>query len=151
MFIHHYRPHDLDLPWGGDDLDAVRQGVAEALTTSARMGDLSADLADDTQIPGLMAAAAELAGTLDILVCNHAKSGDDGGILDMTAPRLDAFWNTNTRSTILLTAEFARMKSRGAVDPQRRPGSERPPRAVRRPGRPGVLDDLRTDARTHAR
>lgn len=122
VFIHHYRPHDLDLPWGGDDLDAVRQGVAEALTTSARMGDLSADLADDTQIPGLMAAAAELAGTLDILVCNHAKSGDDGGILDMTAPRLDAFWNTNTRSTILLTAEFARMKSRGAVDPQRRPG-----------------------------
>src|SRR5688572_9068583 len=29
VFIHHYRPHDIDLPWGGDDLDAVRDGLRE--------------------------------------------------------------------------------------------------------------------------
>lgn len=128
VFLHHYRPHDLDLPWGGDDIDAIRDGVSAALTSSARIGDLSADLADDTQIPRLMDAAADLTGTLDILVCNHARSGDDGGILDMTPARLDSFWSTNTRSTILLTSAFARMKSGAVFDHQRRPGERAPAR-----------------------
>ena len=46
--------------------------------------------------------------------CNHAQSGDDGSILDMTAERLDGFWATNTRSTLLLTQAFAASASRTA-------------------------------------
>ncbi|NLP85040.1 SDR family oxidoreductase [Microbacterium sp. CFH 90308] len=107
VFIHHYRPHDTDLPWGGDDLDAVRGGLRDELTPSASLGDIGADLRDAASVPLVIEAARALTGRLDILVCNHAKSGDDGSILDMTADRLDAFWQANARSTLLLTREFA--------------------------------------------
>src|SRR3954454_16417743 len=39
VFIHHYRPHDLDLPWGGDDLEAVRAELTAALSPGAVLGD----------------------------------------------------------------------------------------------------------------
>ncbi|MFT8396212.1 hypothetical protein [Propionibacterium sp.] len=48
LFIHHYRPHDLRQPWGGDDLAAVRAGVAEAMRPDAKSADLSLDLAGVT-------------------------------------------------------------------------------------------------------
>ena len=121
VVIHHHRPHDLDLPWGGDDLDEVRSGVRAHLTGGAQFADISGDLADPATIPVVIDAAAQLTGTLDILVCNHAKSGDDGSILDMTAERLSAFWDVNTRSTLLLTAEFARLRAPESDEP-RRPG-----------------------------
>ena len=126
IFVHHYRPHDLDQPWGGDDLDAVRTGIRSALVPSAVFGDLAADLAQDASIGTLLDAALALTGSLDIVVCNHAKSGDDGGILDMTPERLDAFWRTNTRSTLLLTAEYARRTAGTTAD--------RTDEAPRRPG-----------------
>ncbi|MBA8990702.1 NAD(P)-dependent dehydrogenase (short-subunit alcohol dehydrogenase family) [Curtobacterium pusillum] len=121
VVIHHHRPHDLDLPWGGDDLDAVRAGVREHLTEGARFADVAADLSIATAIPEVVQAATALTGRLDILVCNHAKSGDDGSILDMTPERLDAFWDVNTRATLLLTAEFARLRAPRTDEP-RRPG-----------------------------
>ncbi|TCK60120.1 SDR family oxidoreductase [Curtobacterium sp. PhB136] len=121
VVIHHHRPHDLDLPWGGDDLDAVRTGVREHLTEGARFADVAADLSDPASIPEVIGAATALTGTLDVLVCNHAKSGDDGSILDMTPERLSAFWDVNTRSTLLLTAEFARLRAPEPEEP-RRPG-----------------------------
>ncbi|GAA1954274.1 SDR family oxidoreductase [Microbacterium deminutum] len=122
VFFHHYRPHDLDLPWGGDDLDSVRTELDAALAPGASLGDLSADLRDADTIPVLIEAALALTGRLDILVCNHAQSGDDGSILDMTADRLDSFWQTNTRSTILLTREFAALRALGSKAPGARPG-----------------------------
>ncbi|WP_203581031.1 SDR family oxidoreductase [Microbacterium hibisci] len=121
VFVHHYRPHDTRLPWGGDDLDAVRDGLRAELAPDAQLGDLSADLRDAASVPLLVEAARALTGRLDILVCNHAQSGDDGSILDMTAERLDAFWATNTRSTLLLTREFAALHA-VALDPGARPG-----------------------------
>lgn len=129
VFIHHYRPHDLPQPWGGDDLDAVRRGIRSALTDGAVMDDLSVDLADASQVEPLLGAATRLTGELDILVCNHARSGGDGGILDMTPDRLDAFWDVNTRSTLLLTAAFARMKADPGRAAAQRPG-ERTARAT---------------------
>jgi 3-oxoacyl-[acyl-carrier protein] reductase len=123
VFLHHHRPHDLEQPWGGDDLEAVRSGIRGALTPGARMGDLGADLADAVQVANVIDAARGLTGQLDILVCNHAKSGDDGGILDMTPERLDAFWDANTRSTLLLTSAFARSRSGAADAAPRRPGA----------------------------
>lgn len=108
VFIHHYRPHDLDQPWGGDDLEAVRDGIRLALAPGARTGDHHADLRDSDTIEPLLDAAEALTGSLDILVCNQALSGTDGSIFDMTAERLDAHWRANARATLLLTAGFAR-------------------------------------------
>ncbi|MCH6230700.1 SDR family oxidoreductase [Microbacterium sp. CFH 31415] len=125
IFIHHFRPHDTALPWGGDDLDAVRAELRAALTPGASFGDAEADLRDADAIPALIERARALTGTLDILVCNHAQSGGDGSILDMTAERLDAFWSANARSSLLLTQAFAGLHRPDA--PETRPG-ERPGR-----------------------
>lgn len=108
VFTHHFAPHDAEQPWGGDDLDAVADGVRAHLTPGARHADAAADLSDPAQADALIARAAGLTGDLDILVCNHARSGSDGPLLAMDAGRLDAHWATNARSTILLTAAFAR-------------------------------------------
>ena len=120
VFIHHYAPHDDDQPWGGDDLDAVRDQLRGMLVPPASFGDQSADLRDASAIPPLIAAASSLTGRLDVLVCNHARSGGDGSLLDQTAASLDAFWQTNTRATLLLTREFAALRASGA--PGSRPG-----------------------------
>jgi len=122
VFIHHHRPHDLDQPWGGDDLDAVRAGLTDALTAGAVFGDRGGDLTDAAEVEAVMDAASALTGTLDIVVCNQARSGGDGGILDMTPDRLDAFWDANTRATLLLTAAFARSKAPAQSAEPRRPG-----------------------------
>jgi 3-oxoacyl-[acyl-carrier protein] reductase len=121
IVIHHYRPHDLELPWGGDDLDAVRRELRPYLAEDAVLTDVSADLSDPRTVPELVGSAVALTGRLDVLVCNHAKSGDDGSILDMTPERLSAFWEVNTRATVLLTAEFARLHAPQSEGP-RRPG-----------------------------
>ncbi|WP_084622053.1 SDR family oxidoreductase [Demequina oxidasica] len=127
VFIHHYRPHDLDQPWGGDDIADVLTGLEAARVGDATIGDLSGDLSDAAEVPRLMAAAAALTGELDILVCNHAKSGDDGSILDMTAGRLDAMWDTNARSTVLLTRHFAQLHVQSSPDATPRKPGERIP------------------------
>jgi 3-oxoacyl-[acyl-carrier protein] reductase len=107
VFIHHHAVHDADQPWGSDDLDAVRAGIRERLLPSARFGDVGEDLADP-DAPARVAEAAERAlGSLDILVCNHARSGGDGSIFDMTAEKLSGHYDVNTRSTLLLTRLFA--------------------------------------------
>lgn len=110
VHIHHFRPHDVEHPWGGDDLDAVRAGIADALVGGALSSDTSADLRDPSQIEPLLDAASALTGRLDILVCNQAMSGGDGSIFDMTADRLDAHWQANARATLLLTAGLARRR-----------------------------------------
>ncbi|WP_417554377.1 SDR family oxidoreductase [Microbacterium sp.] len=128
VFIHHYRPHDLDQPWGADDLAAVRQCIRDALVPGAQQGDLHADLRDTSTIGPLIDAATALTGQLDILVCNQALSGSDGSIFDMTADGLDAHWQANARAALLLTAEFARRtRTRlGASEAAARPGDRSP-------------------------
>ena len=134
VFFHHYRSHDLDQPWGGDDLDAVRAGILSALTPGAVSGDMDADLRDAEAVEALLDAAADLSGSVDILVCNQALSGSDGGILDMTPDRLDAHWETNARATLLLTSGLARRRHPVAASTAQRPGDRlRPTAAVRTP------------------
>ncbi|MFC7640899.1 SDR family oxidoreductase [Streptosporangium lutulentum] len=55
----------------------------------------------------LVSAAVRTFGHLDILVCNHARSGGDGPLGTLDAGMLDAHWSVNTRSVILLTQAFA--------------------------------------------
>ena len=46
-------------------------------------------------------------GHLDVLICNHARSGGDGPLGTLDAAMLDAHWAVNTRSSILLAQSFA--------------------------------------------
>jgi 3-oxoacyl-[acyl-carrier protein] reductase len=85
----------------------VLAGVRSALAaTDASIHHLELDLGLPEAPARLIEAAAAAVGHLDILVCNHARSGDSPlGTLD--AALLDAHWAVNTRSTILLTQAFA--------------------------------------------
>ena len=109
LFLHHYAPHDRDQPWGDDPggAEAVVAGVRSALAAAdASVRHMELDLALPEAPGQLIEAATEACGHLDILVCNHARSGDSPlGALD--AALLDAHWAVNTRSTILLTQAFA--------------------------------------------
>ena len=131
VFIHHFSPNDAEQPWGADDLDEVRAGIRSALVDGARFGDLGADMADPMAPSRVVDAAVETIGPVRILISNHAKSGSDGSILDMTPETLDIHWQVNTRSTLLLTRRFAEQFS-GAVGrdsaaaPGVRPASLRP-------------------------
>src|SRR5271170_3914586 len=126
LFLHHYAPHDRDQPWGDDPggTEAVLAGARSALAaTDASIHHLELDLALPEAPARLIEAAADAFGHLDILVCNHARSGDSPlGTLD--AALLDAHWAVNTRSTILLTSgqdlgpmtgEIAYAASKGAL------------------------------------
>jgi len=114
LFLHHYAPHDRDQPWGADPggPDAVLSGVTEALAggagnTAGRVQHGEFDLSDPDAPDRLVEAAAAEFGHLDILVCNHARSGGDGPLSTLTAAMLDAHWAVNTRSAILLAQAFA--------------------------------------------
>jgi 3-oxoacyl-[acyl-carrier protein] reductase len=122
VFIQHFSPHDAEQPWGSDDLDDVRDGIRSSLVGGALFGDAGVDLGRADAPAELIAEARSLTGRLDILVCNHARSGRDGSILDMTADSLDTHWQVNARSTILLTREFALAFGATAGSAPMRPG-----------------------------
>jgi 3-oxoacyl-[acyl-carrier protein] reductase len=71
------------------------------------IGGLGLDLADPTAPTRLINAVTQAFGHLDILVCNHARSGGDGPLDILDAAMLDTHWAVNTRSVILLTQAFA--------------------------------------------
>ncbi len=110
LFLHHYGPHDDEQPWGGDPdgPDSIAAGVAEALADGqASVRHTQLDLAGADAPSRLVSAATAAAGHLDILVCNHARSGGDGPLGALDAAMLDAHWAVNTRSAILLAQAFA--------------------------------------------
>ena len=72
----------------------------------ARVQDAQLDLADPDAPSQLISAATGQFGHLDILICNHARSGDDGPLGTLDAAKLDAHWAVNTRSAILLAQAF---------------------------------------------
>ena len=110
LVIHHYAPHDRDQPWGADPggLEAVIGGVTEALADpDAAVWHQEADLSAPDSPARLVESAAATSRFLDILVCNHARSGSDGPLGTLTADMLDAHWAVNTRASILLAQAFA--------------------------------------------
>jgi 3-oxoacyl-[acyl-carrier protein] reductase len=109
LFLHHYLPHDRDQPWGADPdgTQAVVAGVTGALAAdAASVHDMELDLGGPGAPAQLISAAAAALGHLDILVCNHARSGG-GPLGTLDAAMLDAHWAVNTRSAILLAQAFA--------------------------------------------
>jgi 3-oxoacyl-[acyl-carrier protein] reductase len=110
LVIHHYAPHDRDQPWGADPggLEAVIGGVTEALADpDAAVWHQEADLSDPDSPSRLVESAAATSRFLDILICNHARSGGDGPLGALTAEMLDAHWAVNARASILLAQAFA--------------------------------------------
>jgi 3-oxoacyl-[acyl-carrier protein] reductase len=116
LVLHHYAPHDRDQPWGADPggLEAVIGGVTEALADpDAVVWHHEADLSDPDAPAWLIESAAETSRFLDVLVCNHARSGGDGPLGTLTAGMLDAHWAVNTRASILLAQAFAARHDEG--------------------------------------
>jgi 3-oxoacyl-[acyl-carrier protein] reductase len=110
VFAHHHVPHDAERAWGADPggLEAVLGELRAALADpAARVADLGVDLAAPGGPERVFAAAADAFGHVDVLVCNHASSGPDGGLGDLTAEILDAHWAVNARSSLLLAQAFA--------------------------------------------
>lgn len=103
----HHRAHDEAQPWGADDLDRVLAGIRSQLVGDARLVDLPADLADPDAPAAVLDAALREFRRVDALVCNHARSGGDGALGELTAGHLDGHWAVNTRSSLLLAQEYA--------------------------------------------
>jgi 3-oxoacyl-[acyl-carrier protein] reductase len=111
LVLHHFAPHDREQPWGADPggPEAVISGVTEALADpDAAVWHQEADLSDPDAPSRLIESAAATSRFLDILVCNHARSGGDGSLGTLTAGMLDAHWAVNTRASILLAQAFSR-------------------------------------------
>ena len=107
LFLHHYVPHDAGQPWGADPIEEVLDGIRARLADGASLGSSSIDLAEEDGALRLIEEARAALGHLDGLVCNHARSGGDGRLSDISPKELDAHWQVNTRSTILATKYFA--------------------------------------------
>lgn len=107
VFVQHWSPHDVEQPWGADDVDEVLAALESQLRPGARLAATSLDLGTPTGGEELVARAHDALGHLDVLVANHARSGGDGPLATQTAQSLDAHWAVNTRSTILATRAFA--------------------------------------------
>lgn len=108
LALTHHSAHDADQPWGADDVAGVVDAVRAALAPGRRAVDVAADLAEPDAPEAVMAFARESFGHVDALVCNHARSGGDGALVDVTAAMLDAHWAVNARSSLLLAQAFAR-------------------------------------------
>lgn len=107
VFAHRYTRHDAEQPWGADEVRPVLEGIRDSLTTGTTLAGLDLDLTADGAPERLVAAAVEAFGHVDVLVCNHARSGGDGALGELTAAMLDGHWAVNTRATILLAQAFS--------------------------------------------
>src|SRR5690606_24893396 len=108
LFLTHHRPHDEEQPWGADDVDTVLEAVRDRCVDERQLvRALPVDLAGPAAADETMRSAVDAVGHVDILVCNHARSGGDGPLGTLTAEMLDAHWAVNTRSSLLLVQAFA--------------------------------------------
>jgi 3-oxoacyl-[acyl-carrier protein] reductase len=100
VFVQGWTPHDATQAWGAEP------GGTEGVAAELGVGFIEADFADAGAPAHVVAAARAALGPLDVLVVNHARSGD-GRLADVTAEQLDAFLEENVRASLLLVKEFA--------------------------------------------
>jgi 3-oxoacyl-[acyl-carrier protein] reductase len=100
VFVQGWTPHDAAQDWGAEP--GGTEGVAQELG----VGFVEANFAAADAPAQVVAAARDALGPLDILVVNHARSGD-GRLAELTADELDAFLHENVRASLLLVKEFA--------------------------------------------
>lgn len=100
VFVQGFAAHDAQQDWGAE-ADGTA-GVARELGVA----HADADFSDPDAPARVVAAARDALGPLDVLVVNHARSGD-GRLGDLTADHVDAFLHENVRAPLLLVKEFA--------------------------------------------
>lgn len=100
----HHAPHDAGQPWGADDVGTVMAELRAELVDGATLEHTDADFAD----PDEPARVINWAGpSVEILVANHARSGGDGTLAEMTPQTLEQHWRIDAQSVLLLTQHFA--------------------------------------------
>lgn len=118
VIAHHFQPHDVEQPWGSDDLNQVLNGIKAELIEGAFLYDINGDFLKPNEPERVMKEVLKNCGHVDALVCNHALSGSDGALGELTADMLDKHWAVNTRSSLLLAQFFAKQydaASRGKI------------------------------------
>ncbi|MGV8907626.1 MAG: SDR family oxidoreductase [Propionicimonas sp.] len=110
VMITHFGGHDVAQPWGADDPGSVLAEL-RALRPSddQRLFAVDADLTGPSVPDEVVDAVVAALGCLDILVCDHARSGGDGALGELDAAMIDGHYAANTRSSILLAQAFARV------------------------------------------
>ena len=107
LFLQHHVPHDAAQPWGADSIAELTAELRRKLAADAGLEHAGINLGPADGAAQLIGTARDAFGHLDILICNHAMSGGDEPLLEMTPEKLDAHWQVNTRSTLLATRYFA--------------------------------------------
>jgi len=93
VFVQGWTEHDAAQPWGSEP------GGTEAVAGELGVPFAEVNFADPEAPEHLVAAAADAVGPLDILVVNHARSGD-GRLADLSAGEIDAFLAENVRAVV---------------------------------------------------
>ena len=103
--LHSWSAHDAEQPWGADPggPDAVLAALGGQATD---LDHIQLDLADPGSPAALVDRTIDRFGALDLLVINHARSGDQD-LAALTATELDLCWAVNTRAPLLLLQAYA--------------------------------------------
>lgn len=105
VFCQSWSAHDAEQTWGADPVGI--DGVIDALgPRDGRVGHLALDLEPAANAHGLVSAAVEQFGHVDLLVVNHARSSSQS-LASLTADELDRSWAVNARASVLLVQAFA--------------------------------------------
>ncbi|MFB4159110.1 SDR family oxidoreductase [Geomicrobium sp. JSM 1781026] len=107
IIIQHFRTHDEEQAWGADHLEAVVAGIQQEMIPSAQFGHYHSNFLQEDSAETLIKTVVKEHGAIDAIVCNHARSGGDGPLGNLTAQMLDNHWKVNTRSSVLLAQAFA--------------------------------------------
>jgi 3-oxoacyl-[acyl-carrier protein] reductase len=105
VVVHDWSPHDAEQPWGADP-GGAESVVAEITAAGGRAVHVAADLAAPDAPHRLVEAARAAFGHVDVLVANHARSGEQA-LEQLTAAELDLTHAVNTRASLLLAQAFA--------------------------------------------
>ncbi|MGA8116569.1 MAG: SDR family oxidoreductase [Actinocatenispora sp.] len=105
VYVHSWSSYDAERSWGADE------GGPEALVAELRADGANAvhgvaDFADPDAPAGVIAAAREKFGHVDIVIANHARSHRQS-LEELTAAEVDLSYAVNTRATLLLVQAFA--------------------------------------------
>jgi 3-oxoacyl-[acyl-carrier protein] reductase len=115
VMLHSWSPHDAEQPWGADPAgpDAVLGALGGP---GPDLDHVQLDLADPDSPAELVDRTIARFGALDLLVINHARSGEQD-LAALTAAELDLSWAVNTRAPLLLVQAYAARR-----DDRRGPG-----------------------------
>lgn len=105
VFIHSFRPYDVDRAWGAD-ADGIAALIATLKESGTKIAHAEGDFSDPNVPAQIMDAAVQSFGHIDILVANHTYS-TMGNLEELTASEIDRHLHVNVRATLLLVQAFA--------------------------------------------